>query len=200
VDISAIVSQAETKAMEAAEKKMEAVFKSMLSQQGFDSQAITAMTNEWKSKQVTPEQEIIALNIALQAERDTVARYEKANVLHKYGIADENSVEYIGTKTLIERMMTDGKDFQTAAAEYFTANPRTVPQADPQISQNEHFPIQQNQAYVQNPIQGIAGQYTLTPPKTPVQQYNEMTPAERITFKRDNPTLFAKVKEAMGFV
>ena len=58
VDINAIISQAETKASEAAEKKMTGVFKSMLEQQGFDAEAISKMTADWKAKQVTPEQEL----------------------------------------------------------------------------------------------------------------------------------------------
>lgn len=54
-DVEVMIQRAEQKAAEAAEKKMEAVFKSMLGQQGLDADAISKMTAEWKSKQKTPE-------------------------------------------------------------------------------------------------------------------------------------------------
>ncbi len=69
VDVDSIVSKAEAKAVDAAEKKMEAVFKSMLQQQGLDADTIAKMTNEWKSKQVTPEQQLQEKDTALTAEK-----------------------------------------------------------------------------------------------------------------------------------
>lgn len=56
VDINSIISQAETKASEAAERKMTGVFRSMLEQQNLDPETINRMTAEWKAKQQTPEQ------------------------------------------------------------------------------------------------------------------------------------------------
>jgi len=56
IDINSIISQAEAKASEAAEKKMTGVFKSMLEQQGLDTETINKMTAEFKAKQQTPEQ------------------------------------------------------------------------------------------------------------------------------------------------
>lgn len=77
VDIQAIISQAETKASEAAEKKMEAVFKSMLQQQGLDSDAIITMTADWKAKQVTPEQIIKTKDEEIQQRDGTISTLQQ---------------------------------------------------------------------------------------------------------------------------
>lgn len=55
VDINSILSQAEAKATEVAEKKADAVMRSMLKENGFDDDTIKTMIAEHKAKQVTPE-------------------------------------------------------------------------------------------------------------------------------------------------
>jgi hypothetical protein len=122
VDINAITAQAEAKATEAAEKKMEAVFKSMLQQQGLDAESISKMTSEWRAKQATPESEIKRLGDELAAERSKIASYEKAAVLRAHGLTDLEDIEVMTIR--IDRLVTDDKDFSATAAEYFTANPR----------------------------------------------------------------------------
>jgi len=123
VDTNAIVSQAEAKAVEAAEKKMEAVFKSMLEQKGFDTETISQMTAEWKSKQVTPDMKIQELENQLKAERDKNTKYEKTELLKQYHVTDAEDIEVMIIR--LDRMVTDQKDFATSAKEYFTAHPRS---------------------------------------------------------------------------
>lgn len=77
VDINSIISQAETKAAEAAEKKMTGVFKSMLEQQGLDPETINRMTAEWKAKQVTPEQIIQDKDEEIQQRDGTITQLQQ---------------------------------------------------------------------------------------------------------------------------
>ena len=86
VDVEAITKVASEKAETAAAKKMEAVFKSMLEQQGLDAGTITKMTDEWKSKQVTPDGTIAELT-----EKNEILTSEKA-VLEKRFAAMEKGI------------------------------------------------------------------------------------------------------------
>ena len=121
VDTNAIVSQAEQKAVEAAEKKMEAVFKSMLSQQGLDSESINAMTAEWKAKQVTPDMQIQELQNKLAESNAKIATFEKHTTIQSYGVTDPEDIEVLSIR--IDRLVTDKKDFKTVAKEYFDKHP-----------------------------------------------------------------------------
>ena len=121
VDTNAIVSQAEQKAVEAAEKKMEAVFKSMLQQQGLDADSINKMTVEWKAKQVTPDMQIQELQQQLEQERIARTTLEKHTAVQSQGITDPEDVEYICFK--VDKRVTKTKDFKTALAEYLEEHP-----------------------------------------------------------------------------
>lgn len=120
VDINQIITQAESKAAEAAEKKMTAVFQSMLEQQGLDKAAIATMTAEWKAKQVTPEQQIKAAQDAAAAAQAKVEAYEQDVTLSKKEIpsAFQNLVKFEA-----KQLMTDGVDFAAAVDLYIAANP-----------------------------------------------------------------------------
>lgn len=120
VDINQIITQAETKAAEAAEKKMTAVFQSMLEQHGLDKAAISTMTAEWKEKQVTPEQQIKAAQEAAAAAQEEVENYKQAEVLSKKEIptAFQKLVKFEA-----KQLMTDGVDFAAAVDLYIAANP-----------------------------------------------------------------------------
>lgn len=126
VDINAIVSQAAQKAAEIAseaqEKKMDAVFKSMLKQSGLDDAAIQTMLADWKSKQTTPEDTIKQLqgDVALRDAELTALKQEK--ILRSHGLTDDEDIEIYGIR--INKLVTDGKTFEQAAQEYFEAHPR----------------------------------------------------------------------------
>lgn len=111
VDVDAITRAASEKAEEAASRKMEAVFKSMLAQQGLDSETIAKMTDEWKSKQVTPElqmQEKDAAIAAAKAENETLQRQIAA--IGK-GVPADKAAKYI---KLAESYMDASTGFDAA--------------------------------------------------------------------------------------
>lgn len=106
VDIDKITQDAAQKAIEAAERKTEAVFKSMLQQQGLDAETINKMTAEWKSKQKTPEdiakekdEEIMRLTGELTAAQN------RADAAAK-GIPSDKIADYVTLAAAQE-----GKDF-----------------------------------------------------------------------------------------
>lgn len=111
VNVDDIVTRAQAKAEEAAQRKMESVFKSMLEQQGLDSEAITKMTQEWKSKQVTPEK------LAEQAAKDLETEKAKNEALTRQilaiskGVPADKSGRYL---KLAESYMDDKTGFEAA--------------------------------------------------------------------------------------
>ena len=126
VDTDGIITQASQKATEAAEKKMEAVFKSMLQQQGLDADSINKMTAEWKGKQQTPEQvhtELSEANAKLQKELD--AKNQQFRAIAK-GIPADKSAQYIALATTY-----GGEDFDKALDMAIEAFPLTQPTPPP---------------------------------------------------------------------
>lgn len=140
VDADAVVAQAAAKATEAAEKKMEAVFKSMLQQQGLDTSTINEMTKDWKEKHSTPEDTIRQLQglvqaeqeknatiqqqyqSELQAEREKTASFLQEGILRGHGLTDAEDISVFRIR--INQLVTDEKPFEAAAKEYFEAHPR----------------------------------------------------------------------------
>lgn len=78
VQPSVDVSAATQKAVEAAERKAEAVFKSMLKQQGLeDAEALGQMLNEFKASRTTPEQELKAKNQTIKQLQEQLTSIEQ---------------------------------------------------------------------------------------------------------------------------
>lgn len=184
VDINAIVSQAAQKAAEIAseaqEKKMDAVFKSMLKQSGLDDAAIQTMLAEYKAKQITPEQTIAQLTKERDdgfAARDaelTALKQEK--ILRSHGLTDDEDIEIYGIR--IGKLVTDGKTFEQAAAEYFEAHPR-------------------KQKASANATNSGTGRTSMTPDG--FEDYKKMSPQDKIKFKAENPSLYETFKKRLGF-
>lgn len=111
VDEAAIIAKAESKAMEAAEKKMEGVFKSMLAQQGLDAETITKMTDKWKEKQRTPETDLQEAREALAAEQAKNQALERRTLARDRNVPAEKVDKYV---KLAESYMSEDVDFAAA--------------------------------------------------------------------------------------
>lgn len=111
VDIEAITRQAVEKATEAAEKKQEAVFKSMLEQQGLDADSINKMVADWKSKQRTPETELAEAKEQLAAEQSKVQKLVQEKAVLAKGIPDDKASKYL---KLAMAYMDEKTDFAAA--------------------------------------------------------------------------------------
>lgn len=122
VDMDAITKTA----TEAAEKKMQAVFKSMLSQQGFDSETINQMTAEFKAKQKTPEQELQAAQTLIATEKaEKLALQRQITALGK-GIPADKADKYI---KLAEAYLGEDGDYAKAMDAALQDFPITTPAA-----------------------------------------------------------------------
>jgi len=121
VDTNAIVSQAEQKAIEAAEKKMMGVFKSMLEQSGLDPETINKMATEWKEKQITPDMIIQEKDKRIAELEDYKSTNEKHKIVQSYQVTDPEDIEIYSIR--IDKLVTKEKDFATTAKEYFEKNP-----------------------------------------------------------------------------
>lgn len=126
VDINQIIKQAEEKAAEVAEKRAEGAFKSMLQQQGLDAETISKMTEEWKSKQVTPEQIIQAKEAEIAARDGTISQLtaqieaeRQEKIALSKGVPLNSEDEALKEKanaciTLAKTYMTDNVPFDSA--------------------------------------------------------------------------------------
>lgn len=113
-------------ATEAAEKKMQAVFKSMLAQQGLDAETINKMTAEFKAKQKTPEQELQAAQEQLTAEQgEKLALQRRIAALGK-GVPADKADKYI---KLAEAYLCEDGDFDKAMDAALQDFPVAVPAA-----------------------------------------------------------------------
>ena len=110
-DMDAIIRAAAQKAEEAASKKMPAVFKSVLLQQGFDTDTIAKMTAEWKSQQTTPEDTIAELKTQKEASDKRADALEKRFQIVEKGIPADQADKYA---KLAAVYMDDETDFAAA--------------------------------------------------------------------------------------
>lgn len=124
VDMDAIISQASAKAQEAAEKKTEAVFKSMLQQSGLDVETINEITRERKEKQQTPEQAMQELQGKLAAETARSEALQQQMVAVGKGVPADKTGDYIA---LANARMTDGVTFEQALEKALEAFPVEKP-------------------------------------------------------------------------
>lgn len=111
VDVEAITQAAATKAEEAAQKKMEGVFKSMLQQQGMDADTIAKMTEDWKAKQVTPESQLKELQDQLASERAASEAKDKRFAAIAKGVPADKADKYV---KLADAFADDKTDFAAA--------------------------------------------------------------------------------------
>lgn len=166
VDVDAITAKAAAKAEEAAQKKMEGVFKSMLEQQGLDAATISKMTDEWKSKQVTPEKQMQELQDALDAQKADNDNLNRQITAIGKGIAADKAPKYI---KLAESYLDDSGDFSKALDAALVDFPiqATPPQYAAEPGSNPMLGMDKS----------LAG----------------MGYKERVAFKRDNPKLYEEL-------
>lgn len=180
VDMAAILSQIDSKVSEILDKKADGVMRSMLKEKGFDDDTIKSIVAEHKAKQVTPEQRLAQI----EKERDdgfaardaelTALKQEK--ILRSHGLTDDEDIEIYGIR--IGKLVTDGKTFEQAAAEYFEAHPHK----------------QKASASATN---SGTGRTSMTPDG--FEDYKKMSGQEKIKFKADNPSLYETFKKRLGF-
>ena len=113
VDVEAISRLAAEK----AEQKMDAVFKSMLTQHGLDPETAKNMTAEWKAKQSTPEKELKARDEQikiLQAEK-LAEQQKNIAILKGIPLADEAQADKVNAVlTLAKSYVSDTVTYEQA--------------------------------------------------------------------------------------
>jgi len=187
VDIDAIVSQASSKATRQAERKMQGVFKSMLEQEGLDTETIDSVTAEWKGNKKPAErakpkeierakpkesEEYRELLSRLEALEQTNTKAQAALVerqqmdyLKAQGIP-ENQIDFYHFKAL--KLIGDGITFEQAAAEYIKDNPVQLP--PPEYATGKGIPVNTNMT---------------------LDDYRKLTYSERLKLKQEKPTIYA---------
>lgn len=113
VDIEAISKLAAEK----AEQKMDAVFKSMLTQHGLDPETAKNMAAEWKAKQSTPEKEIQALTEANNTLKATIEAEQQKNIAIMKGVplADTAQADKVNAcLTLAKSYVSDTVTYEQA--------------------------------------------------------------------------------------
>lgn len=127
------VSEIQRVANEAAEKKSNAVFKSMLEQQGYTPEEVSAVVKEWKAKQMTPEKEMEMLRSKLVESEKTNKENELRFKTIGKGVPADKVSQYI---KLAESYSNDDTDFSSALDKAIEAFPFEKPPAVPAASNN----------------------------------------------------------------
>lgn len=138
VDTDAIVSQASAKATEQAEKKMQAVFKSMLQQEGLDTETINSVTAEWKAKNKPAEPEKPQESEEYKTLLGRLEALEQTNTKAKAELVERKQLDYLKSKGIPEshidfyqfkasKLVKDDVSFEQAAEQYIKDNPIQSP-------------------------------------------------------------------------
>lgn len=113
--------QLEEVASARASKAERAAIANYLRNKGMSEDDITTAINDFKEKQKANQPNVSAL----EKERDDalakVAQYENEKLLSAKGVRQED-LDYVAFK--VNQLVTDKKDFKTAADEFLEANPR----------------------------------------------------------------------------
>lgn len=121
------VAEIQRVANEAAEKKSNAVFKSMLEQQGYTKEEVPAVVKEWKEKQMTPEKEMALLKEKLsQAEKQNGENELRFATMGK-GVPADKVPQYI---KLAESYTNEETEFTAALDKAIEAFPFTKTQGE----------------------------------------------------------------------
>ena len=125
VNIAQVTKQAAAKAAEAADKKMQSVFRSMLEQQGLDADMVNKLAREWKPKTagqaVRERDDAIAL---LQMENQG---YQRQITAIAKGIPADRAPKYV---RLAESYLEEGADFDEALDAAMADFPADFPAAE----------------------------------------------------------------------
>lgn len=113
--------QAEEIANARAQRAEQAALKSYFQQQGMSQEEVTQALADYRQKKQSQQQNVSAI----QKERDDalakVTQYENEKILVGKGVKQED-IDYVVFK--VNKLVTDKKDFKTAAEEYLKENPR----------------------------------------------------------------------------
>jgi len=108
-----------------AERAAKTVMTDMLKQQGIDDpEAIKQIIAEWKSKQKTPDQELMELKDALAAEKAKLAEITEISTIKEHGISDPEEIALYRIR--INQLAKEGDAFADVANEYFKKNAHII--------------------------------------------------------------------------
>lgn len=104
-----------------ANKAERAAIANYLRGKGMSEDDITTAIEDFREKQKANKPDVDAIARERDEALDKVAKYENEKVLTSKGVR-EGDVDYVSFK--VNQLVTDKKDFKTAAEEYLKANPR----------------------------------------------------------------------------
>ena len=113
--------QAEEIANARAQRAEQSALRSYFQQQGMTQEEVTQALNDYRERQRANKPDVAALQSELAAEKAKTAQYENEKVLTAKGVKTED-LDYVAFK--VNQLVTDKKDFKTAADEFLKANPR----------------------------------------------------------------------------
>lgn len=113
--------QAEEIANARAARAEQAALKSYFQQQGMTQEQINQAISDFKEKQNANKPDITKIQQQLDAANKKNAEYENEKILTAKGVKQED-LDYVAFK--VAKMVTDKKDFKTAAEEFLKENPR----------------------------------------------------------------------------
>lgn len=113
--------QAEEIANARAQRAEQSALRSYFQQQGMTQEQITQAIADFKEKQKANQPNIAQMQADLDAANAKNAQYENEKILSGKGVKQED-LDYVIFK--VNKLVTDKKDFKTAAEEFLKENPR----------------------------------------------------------------------------
>lgn len=117
--------QAEEIANARAQRAEQSALRSYFQQQGMTQEEVTQALNDYRERQRANKPDVAALQSELAAEKAKTAQYENEKVLAAKGVKADD-LDYVAFK--VNQLVTDKKDFKTAADDFLKANPRFLGQ------------------------------------------------------------------------
>lgn len=113
--------QAEEIANARAQRAEQSALRSYFQQQGMTQEQITQAISDFKEKQRASQPNIAQMQADLDAANAKNQQYENEKILSGKGVKPED-LDYVTFK--VNKMVTDKKDFKTAADEFLKENPK----------------------------------------------------------------------------
>lgn len=113
--------QAEEIANARAQRAEQSALRSYFQQQGMTQDEVTQALNDYRERQKASKPDVAALQSELAAEKAKTTQYENEKVLAAKGVKAED-LDYVAFK--VNQLVTEKKDFKTAADEFLKSNPR----------------------------------------------------------------------------
>lgn len=118
--------QAEEIANARAQRAEQSALRSYFQQQGMTQEEAAQALADYRARKKASQPDVAKLQADLDAANAKNAQYENEKILAGKGVKSED-LDYVAFK--VNQMVTDKKDFKTAAEEYLKANPRFTGQA-----------------------------------------------------------------------